>query len=122
MLAGVAALFSMTLDSGASLAYARTTSVNLLVAFEAVYLVSSRFTDVSSFSRRGVAGNPALWFSILAVMTFQIAFTYTSPFQAWFHIEPLAVDTWLNIGLFAAALLLMVELEKWLRRHVTITL
>jgi hypothetical protein len=34
----------------------------------------------------------------------------------------LAVDTWLNIGLFAAALLLMVELEKWLRRHVTITL
>ena len=122
MLAGVGALFSMTLDSGASLAYARTTSVNLLVAFEAVYLVSSRFTDISAFSLRGIAGNPALWLSILAVMSFQLMFTYTSPFQDWFHIEPLAVDTWLNIGLFAAALLLLVELEKWLRRHAPTTL
>lgn len=120
MLAGVAAIFWLGFSDTGSLDYARTLSVNLLVLFEAVYLFSSRFTDATAFSRQGLRGNIVVWISIGSVLAFQAVYTYTTPFQTWFQTVALDVQAWLQIATFAGALLILLELEKAVRRRIPI--
>jgi magnesium-transporting ATPase (P-type) len=96
--------------------YARTAAVNLLVLFEAVYLVSSRHLNRTSVSLEGLTGNRAVLMSIAAVALFQVLFVYTAPFQQMFESRALTAETWNRIWLLGLGLFIVVELEKYLRR------
>lgn len=98
--------------------YARTAAVNLLVFFEAVYLISSRHLNRTSFSIDGLTGNRAALLSIAAVALFQVLFVYTAPFQQLFDSRPLNADSWNRIWLLGLGLFIVVELEKFLRRNL----
>jgi len=103
--------------------YARTVSVNALVVFEAVYLMSSRRLHRSLFSPGGFTGNRYVYVSILAVLGFQALFTYAWPLNSIFAALPISLDSWGRICVAGLALLCLVELEKlvrsaWLNRSV----
>jgi len=95
--------------------YARTAAVNLLVLFEAVYLISTRHLDRPSFVLEGLLGNRIILLSIATVAVFQVLFTYTEPFQLLFASRPLDLDTWRRIWLLGLLAFVAVELEKFLR-------
>jgi magnesium-transporting ATPase (P-type) len=118
MLGGVALLFSEAVANGNSLEYARTVAVNVLVVFEAVYVLASRYTDASVLNLKGLVGNPVVLVSIVGVMSFQMLFTYGWPLNSWFQTAPLSGDAWMKIVALGCALFLIVEVEKWVRRMV----
>ncbi|MGD8832727.1 MAG: HAD-IC family P-type ATPase [Pseudomonadales bacterium] len=117
MLAGIAWLFSVESES-ASLEYARTAAVSLLVVFEALYLISSRHLDRTSLSIEGLFGNRVAVLAIAGVLLIQLLFVYTPPFHVLFSSAALSAETWSRIGCLGALLLAIVELEKLVRRGV----
>jgi cation-transporting P-type ATPase F len=115
MFAGIMFVFTFVL-SERSVEYARTASVNTLVLFEIVYLLSARHSERSSLGAAGITGNPVLFGVIGIVVFFQLLFTFAPPFQFLFESRALNAQTWLLIGLAGAFVFLVVELEKGLRR------
>lgn len=114
MLGGVLSLFFLEqIEHGTD--YARTVSVNALVVFEAVYLLSSRRLHGTLFSADGLTGNRFIYVSILAVLGFQALFTYSWPLNAIFDAVPISLASWVHICLAGLALLCLVELEKLAR-------
>ena len=89
--------------------------MNALVAFEVAYLISSRRLDRTIFSAGGLSGNHILFVCIAAVLALQLLFTYSWPLNTLFATQPVAAESWLNIGIAAVLLLLLVELEKLAR-------
>jgi hypothetical protein len=62
-------------------------------------------------------GTPAVLYSIAAVALFQMFFTYTPFMGNAFGSEPLSLLQGIQVFGFGVAVLLIVELEKWLRRR-----
>ncbi|OOG28841.1 carbonate dehydratase [Thioalkalivibrio denitrificans] len=114
--AGILWLFLWELTEGDSLDSARTVAVNALVMGEIFYLFNTRFLH-RSVLRGGLRGNRAIWISIALLLTAQLAFTYAAPFQALFSTAPITLAGWGLCALVGFALLLIVEVEKWLLNH-----
>ncbi|TFH74974.1 HAD family hydrolase [Gammaproteobacteria bacterium LSUCC0112] len=119
--AGVFGQFLLAQAQGASLETARTMAVNTLVMMEMFYLFSVRYSYGSSISFQGMLGTPAVQFSIAAVATFQVFFTYTPFMGSAFGSEPLSLLQGIQVFGFGVAVLLIVEFEKWLRRRFAVT-
>ncbi len=115
--AGVFGQFLLAQAQGASLETARTMAVNTLVMMEMFYLFSVRYSYGSSISFQGMLGTPAVLYSIAAVALFQVFFTYTPFMGNAFGSEPLSLLQGIQVFGFGVAVLLIVELEKWLRRR-----
>ncbi|MDP3516410.1 MAG: HAD-IC family P-type ATPase [Pseudohongiella sp.] len=115
--AGVFGQFLLAQAQGASLETARTMAVNTLVMMEMFYLFSVRYSYGSSISFQGMLGTPAVLYSIAAVAVFQVFFTYTPFMRNAFGSEPLSLLQGIQVFGFGVAVLLIVELEKWLRRR-----
>lgn len=118
MFAGIMLVFALV-SRDHSVEYARTASVNTLVLFEIVYLLSARHLQRSSMGASGLLGNPVLFGVIGVVVFFQLLFTFTAPFQFLFESRTLDVQTWALIGVAGVALFLIVESEKGLRRRLS---
>ncbi len=118
MVAGIAVMFTLALEDH-DVAYARTVSVNTLVAFEVVYLLSSRHLERPSIAFDGWVDNRVVPGAIAVVALLQALYTFTPPFELLFDAVPLAGPTWLGIAGAAAAVFVVVELEKGLRRAWT---
>jgi magnesium-transporting ATPase (P-type) len=116
MVAGIAAVFVLV-SAGYPLEYARTACVNALVFFEVVYLLSVRHLMQPSFTPAELLENPVIFIALGLVAVFQLAFTYTAPFQFLFESSALDVHTWVLILAAGAALFAIVELEKWVLRR-----
>ena len=115
MLLGVSALFAWG-SRIADVETARTIAVNALVLFEAVYLLSCRHLSANAFTREGLTGNRVALACVAVVILFQLAFTYTLPFQTLFATVAIDVHAWLVIAATALLFMLVVELEKGLIR------
>ena len=115
MLLGVSALFAWS-SRISDVDTARTVAVNALVLFEAVYLLSCRHLTANAFTREGLTGNWVVLVCIAIVILFQLAFTYTLPFQTLFATVAIDAHTWLVIAATALLFMLVVELEKGLIR------
>ncbi|MWD27364.1 HAD-IC family P-type ATPase [Aquicoccus sp. SCR17] len=103
---------------GADPAYARTLSVNLLVVMEVFYLFSVRYLHMTSVTFTGVLGTSAVWFGIAVAAGAQALFTYAPPMQVIFDTRPVTPgDAAVILGL-GVALLLVLEVEKFLRRSL----
>ncbi len=117
MMLGSFALFLWHLNAGQSLEYARTVAVNTLVMFEVFYLFNTRFMTESVLNRTGFMGNRIALLAVLALVLFQLGFTYLTPMQFLFGSAALSLQSWLQIVLVASSILWLVEAEKWLLRR-----
>ena len=117
ILAGVFGTFEWQMRRGADLATARTTAVNTLVAFEIAYLFSARHRLQAAFSHDGVRGIRPVLIAVGLTIILQVLFTWWPPMQMLFDtraLDPLACGV---IAAAAAAVLLLVEMEKALMRR-----
>ena len=106
------------LESDNTVPYARTVAVNTLVAFEAFYLLSSRRLRTSVLSLAGMRGNPVAPISIVAVLVLQMLFTYEPNLSALFDARAITLSSWMLVVTLGFALLLVVELEKAVRKYL----
>jgi magnesium-transporting ATPase (P-type) len=115
MLAGSFGMFLLALDRGQGMAEARTIAMNVFVAIEIVYLFNCRslrlpVTAVAAFS------NPWVWAGAGLQALLQLAITYWAPLNAAFATAPIDARAWGEIALIALAAMLVIEVEKRLRR------
>jgi magnesium-transporting ATPase (P-type) len=111
------ALF-MHVDGNNGLDHARSLAVNVIVMFEAVYLLNSRFIYRPVLSLRGLFGSSPVLIALAAVVVLQIAFTYLPFFQTLFSTRPLSLADWGLVGGAGLGLFLIVEFEKIARRFL----
>jgi magnesium-transporting ATPase (P-type) len=115
-LVGAFGIFYWAEHRGLSLEAARTMVVNAIVAMEIFYLFSVRYRHGTSLTWTGVMGTPAVLIGIAAVFALQLIFTYVPLFQRLF--ETRAIGWWDGLAAagVGAALLLVAEIEKFIRR------
>jgi magnesium-transporting ATPase (P-type) len=118
MALGTFGLFFYEIAAGSSLETARAVAVNAIVLFEVAYLFNCRHLTNSSFNRRALFGNLAVWWGIAAVIAFQLLFTHWPVMNSLFHVAPLDMWMWLRTIAASFVLLLLVECEKAVSRKL----
>lgn len=118
MVAGSFGSYAWALDRGLSLEAARTVAVNAIVVMEIFYLFSVRYVHGTSLTLRGVLGTRAVLIGIAIVALAQLVFTYWSPMHVLFGSAALDASEGTFVILVGVALLLLVEIEKVMRRHL----
>jgi magnesium-transporting ATPase (P-type) len=101
---------------GLPIEQARTLVVNTIVVMEIFYLFSVRYVHGTSLTWRGVLGTPAVLIGVSAIVLAQLAFTYLPIMQHAFASRPLELLEGVLVIAVGGVMLLVVELEKWLRR------
>ncbi len=110
--------FAWALQRGESLDYARTLVVNLIVVMEIFYLFSVRYLHLTVLSRTALLGTPAVLIGVSIAVLLQFGFTYLPFMQAVFATEAIAVGDGAAIVAIGAALLVLLEAEKWVRHRI----
>ena len=113
--AGVVWNYLTALREGASLENARTVAVTTMVFFQFFQAWNSR-SEYQSVFRINPLGNPFLFYSMIAAFFAQLAFIYAPPLQWVFRTVPLTGAEWLRILAVSALIIVVVEMDKWLRR------
>ncbi len=108
-------VFEWERGSGATLAEARTASVNLFVTVEAFYLFSCRSLTRSAL-RIGFFSNGWIIAGVSAQIVGQIAITYLPAMSSVFQTAPIGVAAWSRILAIAAVTMVVVAIDKRLRR------
>ncbi len=116
--AGAFGMFFWADARGSSLEHARTLVVNTIVVLEIFYLFSVRYVYGTSLTSRGLLGTRAVLLGVGVVAAAQLAFTYAPFMQAVFETRPVPLLEGLVILAVGVALLLVVELEKRVRRRL----
>jgi Ca2+-transporting ATPase len=112
--AGVVYSFHHALALGEHLEQARTVAVTTMVFFQFFQTWNSRSETESVFSP---LSNPLLFFAILASLLAQLAVIYVPALRWVFQTEPLSVQEWVRIGAFSVTVIIVVEIDKALRRR-----
>ncbi|MEP1215173.1 MAG: HAD-IC family P-type ATPase [Marinobacter sp.] len=99
-------------------AVARTLAVNTLVAMEVFYLFAVRYLDSASITLRGVLGTPIVLLAVGAVILLQLLFTYLPLFHQTFASAPLTPGALAFAASAGVVVLVILELETWLRRQL----
>jgi magnesium-transporting ATPase (P-type) len=117
-LAGAFGMFYWAEHRGLPLEAARTMVVNAIVAMEIFYLFSVRYRHGTALTWTGAMGTPAVLIGIAVVFALQLIFTYLPLFQRLF--ETRAIGFWDGLAAVGvgAALLLVAEFEKLIRRKL----
>ena len=118
LMSGTFGLFLWEVEQGASIEHARTVAVNTLVVFEIFYLFNSRYITASIFNRAGLTGNRYVLIAISVLIIFQMGFTYLAPMQSLFGTTSIDFNIWLRILFVSSSVLFLVELEKYVVRHM----
>jgi magnesium-transporting ATPase (P-type) len=118
LMTGTFALFLWDLDHGADIDHARTVAVNTLVMFEIFYLFSARYILDPVLNVRGLLGNRYVLIAIGILVLMQLALTYLAPLQLLFGTKAIDGDAWIRIVLVGATVLILVEAEKTVVRHL----
>ena len=114
--AGVVWNYTAALRDGASLENARTVAVTTMVFFQFFQAWNSR-SEYQSIFRMNPLGNPFLFYSMIAAFLAQLAFIYAPPLQWVFRTVPLTATEWLRIMVASSLVVLVVEIDKLLRRR-----
>ena len=109
-------LFVWVRLSGHELEVARTVAVNMLVLGEVVYLFNVRYLKSSVLNVKGLLGSRYVLLAAATVGGLQMAYTYLPWSNRLFETTPLAWRYWLAILPLGVAILLLVEVEKWVLR------
>jgi magnesium-transporting ATPase (P-type) len=115
---GIVWNYVTALREGASLENARTVAVTTMVLFQFFQAWNSR-SEYQSIFRINPLGNPFLFYSMIAAFFAQLAFIYAPPLQWVFRTVPLTGVEWLRILAVSSSIIVVVEIDKWLRRRKT---
>jgi Ca2+-transporting ATPase len=113
---GVVYNFQLALNEGASLEKARTVAVTTMVFFQFFQAWNSR-SELQSIFKISPFSNPLLFFSLIAAFFAQLSFIYVPTLQWIFRTEPITMSEWLQILMVSATVVLVVEIDKWIRRR-----
>lgn len=116
--AGIFAMYIWAIRQGHDVAMARTLAVNTLVVMEVFYLFAVRYLDSASITLRGVIGTPVVLLSVGLVIVLQMMFTYAPFMHRFFDSRPVALEDGLLVLATGGAVLVVLEIEKYLRRRV----
>ena len=114
--AGIVYNFIGALHAGDSLEKARTVAVTTMVFFQFFQAWNSR-SELQSVFRMSPTSNPFLFFSMIAAFLAQLAVIYVPALQWVFRTEPISMSEWLQILVVAATVVIVVEVDKWIRRR-----
>lgn len=117
---GIFGMFKFAVANGESVETARTMAVNTLVAMEVFYLFSVRYLRVSSITLEGALGTRPVLIGVTIVVTLQFLFTYAPFMEVFFDSRPLSLWQGLLVISAGGAVLLILELEKVIRRKIGI--
>ena len=108
--------FVSALNMGYSLQNARTMVMTTTVMFQFFQAWNSR-SERESIFRIGLFSNPLLLFSVVAALAAQLAVLYVPLLQSVFQTVPLAAEEWVRILTISWTVVLVVEVDKWIRRR-----
>ncbi len=117
---GVVYSFVTALDNGASLEKARTIAVTTMVFFQFFQAWNCRSETASIFTISPLS-NPFLFYTMVAAFFAQLALIYVPALQWVFRTEPIAAQEWINIMLLSLTVILVVEIDKLMRRKSAMT-
>ena len=115
--AGVFGIFGWSQLHGATLEESRTYAVNTLVAMEVFYLFSVRYLHAPALTLRGLLGTRAVLIAVGVVFVLQLMFTYAPFMERLFDTRPVDFVHGLEIIMLGVLLLVILELEKLVRRR-----
>ncbi|MDP3133699.1 MAG: cation transporting ATPase C-terminal domain-containing protein, partial [Burkholderiaceae bacterium] len=116
--AGIFGMHAWALSQGADEAAARTVAVNSLVAMEVFYLFSVRYLKSPSFTLQGVKGTPLVLLSVASVLVLQLVFTYAPFMNTLFDTRPMDLRSCLMVVGVGVVVLVLLEIEKTVRRRL----
>lgn len=114
--AGIFGMYGWARARGIDVETARTMAVNTLVAMEVFYLFSVRYLRLGSMTLTGVRGTAPVLIGIGLVVVLQLGFTYLPFMQGLFGTGAVAIVDGLAILAAGVALLVVLEIEKSVRR------
>jgi Ca2+-transporting ATPase len=112
---GVMVEFKAVLDGGMSLDKARTVAMTTMVFFQFFQTWNSRSETRSVFGIDPLS-NRLLFFAMIAAFIAQIAVVSVPALQWVFRTEPFTASEWVRVALISSTVLVVVEIDKWLRR------
>jgi magnesium-transporting ATPase (P-type) len=112
---GAVGLFHWELARGAGEHAARTEAVSVIIVGEIFYLFSSRALLRPAWSVP-LLSNIWLWAGIAAMLGLQLAFAHTPVMNRLFHSAPLDARAWGTVFVLGGLVLVVVEIEKAVRR------
>lgn len=115
---GAFGMFFWALERGLEIGTARTIVVNTIVVMEIFYLFSVRYLDMTSVTWQGLLGTRAVLIGVAGVVVGQLAFTYLPLMQSLFATEPLSLLDGVAVVGAGVALLVVLEMEKLVRRRI----
>jgi len=121
ILAGAFGLFEYELSRGASLAEARTVAVNVIIFVGILYLFNARSLTRSPF-QLGFFSNPWAVGGAILMVLIQMLYTYAPFMNALFSSAPISLALWVNVLAVSLAAYIIVEVEKLLRRKLSVSL
>jgi magnesium-transporting ATPase (P-type) len=102
------------LTDGHTVEQARNLLVQLFVLFEVFHIGNSR-SETRSLFRLNPVSNPLLLIGTLTALSVHVAALYTPAFQKLLSIAPPTLDEWARLAVFAASIVVVMELHKALR-------
>lgn len=112
---GVIFNYRAALNSGDSIEQARTVAVTTMVFFQFFQAYNAR-SELGSIFRINPMSNLFLFFGMIAAFFAQLAVLYVPVFQRIFRTVPLAAPEWLEVILVSITIIVIVEIDKWIRR------
>lgn len=94
---------------------AQTMAVTAMVLFQVFYLIDCRSLHFSA-NKIGFLSNPSIYIGIATVLFVQTAFVYFPFMNSWFHSSPLKAEAWGISAAVAFSILIIISIEKWVRR------
>ncbi|UCG79474.1 MAG: HAD-IC family P-type ATPase [Nitrospirota bacterium] len=113
---GVIFNYTLAIRSGDSLEQARTVAVTTMIFFQFFQAWNSR-SETRSVLRIGLLSNPFLFFSMITALFAHLAVLYVPAFQWVFRTAPLAITEWIEIISVSVTILLVIEVEKFIRNR-----
>jgi P-type Ca2+ transporter type 2C len=115
LMLGTLGIFIWQIETGSTLEYARAVAMTTMVLFQNFHIFNSRSFDKSAF-RLNPLTNRLLLGGIIAALGLHILALYWGPLQAVLRLVPLDGQTWLGMVAVAASVLVVVEIDKAIRR------
>jgi cation-transporting ATPase F len=116
MAAGTLSMFIWERNGGATLEYARVAALTTLVVFQLFHVFNCRSEEQSVFSMNPFS-NRFLLVGTLLSFAIHLGAMYFAPTQFLLRVEPLTLLTWGRLTLIALSVIVVVEVDKLVRRR-----
>lgn len=112
---GVIGLYYGAISNGMELEYARSLAVTTMVLFQFFHVWNAR-SETKSIFEMNPFSNPYLFVSLILAFSAQLSALYLPAMQNIFGMVPLSLSDWILIFYVASSVIVVVELDKALRK------